>query len=178
MKFIPTFFAAATLAMAAMSPTAAQGIQIQGISYGGSGCPGGSASISVNPNGQELTILFVNKLSANNDRKSCNLSIPIRIPQGFQVSFSGIEYRGYVAPNTQASLRSEYFFAGSRGPIFSHTFTGETTYNIRDRLPELWSRCGDSVNMRVNTAVTARGSGIATVDPSFAYHIKHRRCQL
>jgi hypothetical protein len=183
-KFVPALLAASTLLVSTMGPASAQSVQIQGASYGGNGCPAGSASVSVSPDGQELTILF-DRFSATNNRKSCNLSIPIRVPQGFQISLYDADYRGYVAPDTQANLRAEYFFAGGRGPVFSRTFNGETNYNVRDSLAtvaNVWSRCGDSLNMRVNAALTARGRGQATVDSfdlahrGLVYHIKYRRC--
>jgi hypothetical protein len=190
MKFIPAVFAAATLMTAAVSPASAQSVQIQSASYGGSGCPAGSASVSVSPDGQELTILFDKFIAEGNNvsqsRKSCNLSIPISVPQGFQISLYDADYRGYVAPQTRANLRAEYFFAGGRGPVFSRTFNGETSYNVRDSLAtvaNVWSRCGDSLNMRVNAALTARGRGQATVDSfdlshrGLVYHIKYRRCR-
>jgi hypothetical protein len=183
-KFVPALLAASTLLVSTMGPASAQSVQIQSASYGGSGCPAGSASVSVSPDGQELTILF-DKFSAINSRKSCNLSIPIRVPQGFQISLYDADYRGYVAPNTQANLRAEYFFAGGRGPVFSRTFNGETSYNVRDSLAtvaNVWSRCGDSLNMRVNAALTVRGRGQGTVDSfdlshrGLVYHIRYRRC--
>jgi hypothetical protein len=188
-KLIPAFLAASTL-LATMNPALATSVQIQGASYGGSGCPSGSAGVSVSPDGQELTILFDQFVTMGNNptqsRKSCNLSIPIRVPQGFQVSFYDADYRGYVAPGTTANLRSEYFFAGSRGPVFSRTFNGETNYNVRDSLAtvaDVWSACGDSFNMRVNAALAARGAGQATVDSfdlahrGLVYHIKYRPCR-
>ena len=190
MKFLK-LLVAATLMSASISPALAQQkVQILGASYGGTGCPDRSASVSVSPDGQELTILF-DKFAAQGNvaadkRKSCNLSIPIKVPQGFQISLYDADYRGYVAPNTRGNLRAEYFFAGSRGPVFSRTFTGETNYNVRDSLAtvaDVWSRCGDSINMRVNAAMTASGAGTATVDSfdlahrGLVYHIKYRTCK-
>jgi hypothetical protein len=175
---------AALLAVSGGQALAAPQVTIEGAGYGGSGCPAGSASVTVSPDGQELTILF-DKFIAKNGRKSCNLSIPIRVPQGFQISLYDADYRGYVAPRTVGSLRAEYFFAGTRGPVFQRTFRGETNYNVRDSLAtvaNVWSRCGDSLNMRVNSAMTARGAGDATVDSfdlshrGLVYHIKYRSC--
>lgn len=165
-------------------------VQILGASYGGSGCPDRSASVSVSPDGQELTVLF-DKFSAlgsdpSQSRKSCNLSIPIKVPQGFQISLYDADYRGYVAPATSGTLRAEYFFAGNRGPVFQRTFNGENNYNVRDSLAtvaDVWSACGDSTNMRVNASMAARGRGAATVDSfdlahrGLVYHIKYRACR-
>ncbi|HBE32692.1 MAG TPA: DUF4360 domain-containing protein, partial [Cyanobacteria bacterium UBA11368] len=155
MKFAKVLVAAIVMsAAAAISPALAQQtVQILGATYGGTGCPGGSASVSVSPDGQELTILFDRFVAQGNistqTRKSCNLSIPIKVPEGFQISLYDADYRGYVAPGTIGNLRAEYFFAGTRGPVFSRTFRGETNYNVRDRLAtvaDVWSRCGDSIN--------------------------------
>jgi hypothetical protein len=178
------------LATSALPAFANPTVEILGASYGGSGCPAQSASVSVSPDGQELSILFDKFITLGNQaaesRKSCNLSIPIRVPQGYQISLYDADYRGYVAPSTRANLRAEYFFAGSRGPVFSRFFTGETNYNVRDSLAtvaNVWSACGDSINMRVNAAMTARGAGMATVDSfdlahrGLVYHIKYRSCR-
>jgi Domain of unknown function (DUF4360) len=173
-----------------LAPASAAQVEILGASYGGSGCPANTASVSVSPDGQELTILFDKFTALGNDatqsRKSCNMSIPIKVPQGFQISLYDADYRGYVAPNTSAALRSEYFFAGSRGPAFIRNISGETNYNVRDSLAtvaDVWSACGDSVNMRVNASITARGAGMATVDSfdlahrGLVYHIRYQACR-
>lgn len=191
MKFIKALLVLSTLATIPIAPAfASDKVEIMGANYGGSGCPAQSASVSVSPDGQELSILF-DKFSAlgsdpNQSRKSCNLSIPIKIPQGFQISLYDADYRGYVAPATQGTLRAEYFFAGNRGPVFQRTFTGESNYNVRDSLAtvaDVWSACGDSSNMRVNASMAARGKGSATVDSfdlahrGLVYHIKYRTCR-
>jgi Domain of unknown function (DUF4360) len=190
MKFVNTLLAIATLAATPIVPAFANsGVEILGASYAGSGCPSQSASVNVSPDGQELTILFDKFAAIGNNpmesRKSCNMSIPIKIPQGFQVSLYDADYRGYVAPNTSGTLRAEYFFAGNRGSVFQRTFGGGTDYNVRDSLAtvaNIWSACGDNVNMRVNASMTARGAGMATVDSfdlahrGLAYHIKYRSC--
>jgi Domain of unknown function (DUF4360) len=191
MKFVKSLLILATLASAPITPAFASSsrVEILGANYAGSGCPVNSASVSVSPDGQELSVLFDKFAAIGNSptesRKSCNLSIPIKIPQGFQVSLYDADYRGYVAPATQATLRSEYFFAGSRGPVFQRTFNGETNYDARDSLAtvaDVWSGCGDSVNMRVNASMSARGKGMATVDSfdlahrGLVYHVKYRAC--
>jgi Domain of unknown function (DUF4360) len=191
MQSLKALLAASTLIAANIMPaSAASKVEILGASYGGSGCPEQSASVNVSPDGQELSILFDKFIATGNDstqsRKSCNLSIPIKVPQGFQISLYDADYRGYVAPSTIGNLRAEYFFAGNRGPVYSRTFRGETDYNVRDSLvtvADVWSACGDSVNMRVNAAMTARGSGMATVDSfdlahrGLVYHVKYRSCR-
>lgn len=190
-NFVATFLATATILAATVAPAlAAPKVRIvDKVGYGGSGCPDRSASVTVSPDGQELSILFdkfiADASKRQESRKSCNLSIPIEVPQGFQISLYDADYRGYVAPATTGRLRAEYFFAGQRGPIFNRSFKGETEYFVRDPLAtvaNVWSRCGDSLNMRVNAAMSANGKGIATVDSfdlahrGLKYHIKYRSC--
>jgi hypothetical protein len=192
MKLIKALLVFATLVSAPITPAFASSnkVEILGASYGGSGCPAQSASVSVSPDGQELSVLFDKFIalgnSASQSRKSCNMSIPIQVPQGYQISLYDADYRGYVAPYTKAALRAEYFFAGNRGPVFQRNFNGEANYSVRDKLAtvaNVWSACGDSVNMRVNASMSARGQGMATVDSfdlshrGLVYHIKYRACR-
>lgn len=191
-NFVRIFLATATLIAASVAPVFAESepkVEILDAGYGGNGCPEGSANVTVSPDGQELSILFDQFIAEGNkareSRKSCNLTIPIKVPQGFQISLYDADYRGYVAPETVGRLRAEYFFAGQKGPVFTRKFEGETDYNVRDKLTtvaDVWSKCGDSLNMRVNAAMAARGKGIATVDSfdlanrGLVYHVKYRRC--
>ncbi|MEH2282418.1 MAG: DUF4360 domain-containing protein [Nostoc sp.] len=191
MKFIKAFFAAVALTAASVGPAFADitSVQITGAIYGGNGCPDNSAAVFVSPDGQELTILFDKFIALANSqaesRKSCNLSIGIQLPQGFQVSLYDADYRGYVSAATTGTLRAEYFFAGSRGPVFTRSLIGGTDYFVRDSLAtvaNVWSACGDSVNMRVNASMRASGAGMATVDSfdlanrGLIYHLRYRRC--
>lgn len=187
-NLVKTFVATATVMAASVAPALAQQVRILDAKYGGSGCPAGSASVAVSPDGQELSILFDDFIAdatarrARERRKSCNLAIPIQVPPGFQVSVYDFDYRGYVAPRTRGRLRAEYFFAGQRGPRIQRTIRGEQDYSVRDRIGTLvWSACGDKVNMRVNTALSARGRGIATLDSvdvshALKYRLRYRSC--
>lgn len=191
LKFAPTFLINTILVVLFIEPTFAKDkVKIKGEEYGGNGCPEGSASVSVSPDGQELSILFDQFVAlgnqANQSRKSCDFSIPIQVPQGLQISLYDVDYRGYIAPNTTGKLRVEYFLSGQRGSIFSRTIRGETDYNVRDKLVNMggvWSACGDNVNMQVNAAMVASGQGIATVDSfdlaqrGLVYYIKYRQCK-
>jgi hypothetical protein len=191
LKLTSAFLIANTLMITSIEATFAKDkVKVKDTEYGGNGCPEGSASVSISPDGQELSILFDQFVAlgnqANQSRKSCNFSIPIQVPQGVQISLYDVDYRGYVAPDTIGRLRVEYFFAGQRGSIFSKTFRGETDYNVRDKLVTMggaWSACGNSVNMQVNAAMTADGQGIATVDSfdlaqrGLVYYIKYRQCK-
>ena len=96
-----------------------------------------------------------------------------------------MDYRGYVAPRTTGKLTTDYFFAGQATAPITRTLVGEVNYSERDTISTMvnvWSRCGDSVNMRVNAAMAASGAGDATVDSvdvahaGLIYYLKYRSC--
>ena len=126
-------------------------------------------------------------------RKSCNIAIPVHVPQGFSVSIIDVDYRGYVSlpRGAQARLSSQYFLAGQRGPRYTKTFRGgfDDEYLVQDSIGlvgTVWSACGDSVNLRVNTSMMIRTNrqkqdALATVDSAdfssgLIYHLKWKKC--
>ncbi|MEQ1900412.1 MAG: DUF4360 domain-containing protein [Devosia sp.] len=135
--------------------------------YGGTGCPDGSASVTLSPDAKSLSILFdeyfVEAGGATNksfDRKSCNIAIPVHVPQGLSISVLAIDYRGYnnipTGANTQFNV--EYFFAGAKGPTFKKTYQGalDEDYMIHNELTAqsiVWSACGADVNLRTNSSI-------------------------
>jgi hypothetical protein len=191
-----TFLLVVTLT--ATLPALASGSIRLGIpGYGGTGCPAGSASVTLSPDAKSLSILFDSYVAEAGpsagrslDRKTCNVAIPVHIPQGFSVSVFKIDYRGFVSvPRGQAQFNVEYFFAGNQGPQFTKTFNSgtEKEYLLTNNLAMgnvVWSRCGEDVNLRVNSSVLARSQGrdaIITVDSAdvqsgIIYHLQWRRC--
>lgn len=164
--------------------------------YGGNGCPAGSASVTLSPDQKSLTLIFDQFLVEANrqrrvDRKSCNIAIPVHVPQGLSVSIIEADYRGYVSlpVGAQARFSAEYFFAGLRGPRVDQVFNGyhDKDYLVNNRIGVqalVWSPCGEDVNLRVNSSMTVRtttGDALATVDTAdfkagIVYQIQWRRC--
>jgi hypothetical protein len=71
------------------------------------------------------------------------------------------------APNTAENLKAEYFFPGDRNQVLEQELKHKTDYEVKldlDSQGEVWSACGDSVNMRVKASMTARADGMANVD--------------
>lgn len=169
--------------------------------YGGNGCPLNSASVTLTEDKKTLSIIFdqfiveaggVNKLI---ERKSCNIAIPVHIPQGLSVSIIAVDYRGYVSlpEGANARLTAEYFLAGSRGPKFDKLFIGQTDtdYTFGNKLEisgMIWSPCGADTNLRVNAAMLVktndwREEALATVDSAdfkagLVYHLAFRPCRI
>ncbi|MEZ0393300.1 MAG: DUF4360 domain-containing protein [Pseudobdellovibrionaceae bacterium] len=177
----------------------AQQLSLGQPAYGGSGCPAGTASATVSPDGSAVSILFdqyVAEAGSNGkriDRKSCNLAIPVNVPQGYSVALLKLDYRGYnaVPSGGRNQFNVEYFWAGSRGPSLRRTFTGpeNDTFTLTDELVAstlVWSACGAQVNFRVNTSMVAQANSrlddtIASLDSAdvsgeLLYHFQFRRC--
>ena len=190
------------LVLLSLSSTAALAdtIYLGNPSYGGTGCPQGSASASLSPDNQSLSILFDNYVAeAGNstgrqfDRKSCNVSIPVHVPQGYSVSVFQVDYRGFngLPAGGSSQFNVEYFFAGARGPSYSRRFYGalSSNYTVSNTLVAsalIWSACGKDVNLRTNSnmLVTTNSNydeAMATVDSvdigaNLIFHLQWRRC--
>jgi hypothetical protein len=194
--------ALAALALVATSSAAlADDIRLgENVGYGGNGCPAGSASVTLSPDAKSLSILFDQYITEAGgatrksvDRKSCNLAIPVHVPQGYSISIFQVDYRGFNAlpSGARAQFNVEYFFAGSRGPRQTKSFYGpvNTNYELTDRLAAeamVWTPCGADVNLRVNSNMMVqtnyRGDqALSTVDSAdvnagLVYSIQWRRC--
>ncbi len=190
---------AAVLSMSASAM--AQSLRLGEPAYGGTGCPAGTASVSVSPAGDAVSILFdqyvaeAGRTTARRiDRKSCNITIPVSVPSGYSVAVFAVDYRGYnaVPSGGVARFDAEYFWAGSRGPRISRVFNGPINdiYSLTDNLLAttlVWTPCGASVNLRINSSMMAQSNSrmdqtMATVDSAdissgLIYHLQFRRCQ-
>ncbi|MEQ1664925.1 MAG: DUF4360 domain-containing protein [Bdellovibrionales bacterium] len=178
----------------------ADGLKLGEPSYGGSGCPAGSASVSISPEQSSLSILFdqyIVEAGSNGksfDRKNCNLAIPITIPQGYSYSVIAIDYRGFtsIPSGGRAQLAVNYFLAGGgAGVRTSKTFYGpvQSDYVKSDRLgveAVVWSACGADTILRTNTSMLVQTNrkmddAMATVDSAdvqagIIYQLQWRRC--
>ncbi len=191
---------AAAIAMFSLaSLTHADDISLGAPSYGGDGCPSGSVSATLSTDEKALSILFDQyQASAGGetrrsfDRRSCNVAIPVHVPQGRSVSILSIDYRGFnkLPRGGRSQFNVEYFFAGGRGPSFRRNFSGplEADYIISNELVAdalVWSECGVDVNLRTNSSLRVNTSrneeALATVDSedvnaAIVYHVQWRTC--
>lgn len=167
--------------------------------YGGTGCPAGSASVTLSPDSTAVSFLFDQYVveaggEKSFDRKNCNIAIPVRVPNGYSVSVFAIDYRGFygLPSGAQAQLTVDYFLAGGgRGVKSIKTFRGPATsdYLTTDTLgleAVVWSGCGADTILRANTTMLVRSNSrlqqsMATVDSAdvqagLVYHLAWRRC--
>jgi len=199
MTLTKNLLSAALLTLSVASAFAQNDIALGEATYGGNGCPGGSAAVSLAPDAKSLSIIFDQFIAEAGpssgktlDRKACNISIPVFVPSGFSVSIISVDYRGFVSlPHiANARFQAEYFFSSMRGPRFIKDFRGvqDTDYTFTNTLgvmADVWSPCGASALLRVNAnmMLTNRGyeDALATVDSAdfgagIIYHIQTRRC--
>lgn len=194
------------LTLAAMTATVSvANAQTPGITLGlpetgGNGCPSGTVSSVLAPDARSLSIFFDayfveagGTTGRSFERKSCNVGIPVNVPQGYSVSVIGIDYRGFneLPAGAQSQFNVEYFFAGTRGPTFQRTFRGALTsdYLIHNDIvatAQVWSACGADVILRTNSSIrvqtTANRQALATVDTedvnaALVYLLQWRTCR-
>jgi Domain of unknown function (DUF4360) len=191
--------AVALSALASAVPASADDIALGTPGYGGSGCPAGSVSTVLSPDMKTLSLIFDQyEVSAGGmtgrsfDRKSCNVAIPVHVPNGYSISIFSVDYRGFnnLPRGATSQFNVEYFFAGGRGPAFRRTFWGEqqSDYFINNQLAAeslVWSRCGEDVNLRTNASLRVNTVGnreaSSTVDSqdvnaAIVYHVQFRKC--
>jgi hypothetical protein len=190
-----------TLITTSLSAFAQDDISLGFPSYGGTGCPNGSASATLTPDGKSLSIIFDSFVTEAGpqsgktlDRKNCDIAIPVHVPQGFSLSVIAVDYRGFVSlPNRQASARlsAEYFIGGMRGPVFNKQFNGaqDTDYISSHDLglqAVVWSPCGADVNLRAKVGMLLKNNSfddaMATVDSAdinagIIYQFQWRSCR-
>lgn len=190
-----------SLVIAAWCSTTAQAAEIR-LGYpahGGNGCPQGTASAVLSPDQTSLSILFdqyqVEALGRNMmAQKSCNIAIPVSIPQGYSVSVFQVDYRGYasIPYGGAGQFNVNYFFADDpRGVRTTKNLSaGSREYLLTDRLGVealVWSACGAQTNLRMNTRMIVRSNSrgdqaLATVDSAdinagIVYHLQWRQCR-
>ena len=184
------------LALAWSTAADADSIVLGQLSFGGNGCPQGTVSATLGTNKKSLGILFekyqvaVGRPTGKSfDRKTCNLAIPIHVPQGQSVSILATGYRGFIhlPVGATAVFNAENFFAGGRGPIFKRSFSGlsNRSFSITNQLTAdavVWSGCGADVILRTNSSIRLstpadrEANASVKLSAAIVYHLQWRTC--
>lgn len=177
-------------------------VEIDSISYAGTGCPAGTVAENLSDDGQAFTLLFDEYvaevgpgISRKESRKNCVVNLDLKFPQGWSFTIMEVDYRGYVSLDSRikAEQKSDYYFQGQRGSAALKTaFTGpiDEDFELNDTLALsalVWSPCGANRSLNIKTQVrlnnsrNRRGSGIITTDSidgelTQVYAIKWKRC--
>ena len=177
-----SFLFACLAAQTSVATTNNLTLHLKSPAIAGSGCLSGTTRHIVSGSGKTLSILV--NYAADSIAKSCNIALPVTVPNGFQVAFSSGEFRGFV--KGKATLKRSYFFAGERtGLKTSHlSSTKGRHYRVKDNLLHTaWSGCGKDVTMRVNSRVHAQNNtssirvGSSGRKKGIVVKLRYRRCQ-
>jgi len=189
------FFAALDAAVSTPDVPDAGQVTITGVTYGGSGCKAGTASISHSQDWQTLTVLFDEHgptigpgTNISDQVKNCNLNFQVHYPPEYQYTLYNSDYSGYALLELGVTLKqtSSYWFAGFIGdkPTFQSILYGpyNGNYTITDTLPStFWSPCGASTTLNLNTQLILTSSkpeaqGQIINGYRRAYGVNWRRC--
>lgn len=185
---------AAVLAALAIEPAAAASIKLGKPGYGGTGCPAGTATVSLS--GSSLSVRFSSyRVAAGGstgntfDREACGLSIPFTAPSGQAVAIVGMDFSGYnnLPSGASSTFSAEQFLAGGTGPKFTKSFKGPTKgkFTTSSNVPLSWSGCGASATLRTQTSLLVKTSGgkaasasirSQDVGTTIVYRLKYKSC--
>ncbi|KAJ3031798.1 hypothetical protein HDV00_008128 [Rhizophlyctis rosea] len=203
------FFALATLlgsaAALAVTPSSVappvNTVKVTKVTYGGTGCPQGTASVDVAKDGSYINVIFdqyyatVDATTAI-DRKNCQLGVSLSIPSGYSYSITSVNYRGgvYLDKGVTATQTATYFFAGNpvqatkatqwKGPMDYTDYVASDSFALE---AIVWSGCAATAPLNINSAIFAsntanrKGNGYISTDSLDAtfqqqYNLQWKRC--
>ena len=177
-------------------------VTVKMIKNSGSGCPSGTVSAVIAPDGKSFILGFDAYLAEagpniplRDNRKFCNLSLMLEVPNGITYTVADVNYRGYafLEPWVDAMQKSTYFFAGNvRQATMKTHFRGpfNDNYAVGDSVGfsnQVWASCharrpmSIKTEIRVNNRQAPGNSGIITTDTidgklTHQYGLRFRYC--
>jgi hypothetical protein len=170
-------------------------VQIDGISYGGSGCSQGSVGVDLASDRRAFTLIFdeyILEFPAAS-QKSCEIDVNLTNAPGWQFAIFQVQVRGYAMldPGVTGKHKLSIHAAGGGQPAKSemkksgpfdddYIVTGSLTNNLK------WSQCQHTTHrIKIKSASTIEGAasaaGLMTVDSidgslTQKYGMSWRRC--
>lgn len=175
-------------------------VELREPSFSGSGCPKGSADVSITPNAKQINLLFDNFFVEANtsighvtSTKNCDAVIRIKVPRGYTVAVERVRYNGInkLPFGSNAHLTGVHFFNHEELASVNKKYYGSTTspFDISARVAYrnlFWTPCGKEalLTSRTNLAVAAAKSlypASVQVDdhglrPGITYDLLWRTC--
>ncbi|WP_433825562.1 DUF4360 domain-containing protein [Actinoplanes sp. CA-015351] len=175
--------AAPVQAAPAGNPTPDEMMIIDVVKANGSGCPDGTAAITVSKDNKAFTVSYSEytaqvgpEASALDFRKNCQLALDIKVPNGFTFAVATADYRGYanLQKGAWAEQNAGYYFQGySQTTRTRHPFKGPMDGNWQ-RTDEVgiaslnFLNCGDRRFLNINTELRVnRGTSDSKKHTSF-----------
>jgi hypothetical protein len=164
----------------------------------GSGCPAGTADVSMNGDNTAFTVTYSDYLAIAGDnaspiefRKNCQLTLQVDAPAGYSYAILNVEYSGfaYLTQGAKGLMQAAYYLQGSSDTEYSpHEFQGPyyDTWRVSDSRRLAWSGCGERPLLNINTelrvyAAENGSTSLMAMDSTRAssrslYHLAWERC--
>jgi hypothetical protein len=166
------------------------------------GCPEGSYSVVVSPDGTTLSILFDQFTLDSSDasaggtrRKVCRISSPLQLPENQSIGVYKVDYRGFakLATKQETELDVQYFLGPhdkQHGRVFKRRVKGqhEGDYSFTENIGAGQMKrvgCGSQAKLEVAITLSLDGDGEAmssldTTDAApggaLVYHLNLKKC--
>lgn len=165
------------------------------------GCPDGSYSIVVSPDGTTLSILFDRFTLAHSDgtpRKACRISSPLNLPAGHSIGVYKVDYRGFakLAAKQETELDVRYALGphdDQHGRVFKRKIKGpqDADFSFTENIGAGQMKrvgCGSAAVLNVDIALglsgdLRTGEAMASLDTTDAapggalvYHLDLKKC--
>lgn len=162
-------FTKLAIVLALSLQAAAQSLTVTKSGVIGSGCPAGTADISLSNN--VVSVAASNFVAStgpgvpySSGRKNCQATLSVNIPRGYQFAFkeSRLPVQVVSERGTQVTATSAYYFQGEATED-QNTATvpagasGSVTL-VNSFAPSAWSSCGGSATVSINNALRASNS--------------------
>lgn len=141
-------------------------VTVDVLTVNGSGCPAGTARVTPAPDNTGFRVAYSRyaaEVGPGADptelRKNCQLSLLVRVPQGFTYAIARADYSGiaHLAGGATGLQRANYYFQGSSDDNFSdHWFRGPLdgrwhTTDVTAAAELVYAPCGAERILNVNT---------------------------
>ena len=189
---------------AQLAPPPTDEMVIDVVAANGTGCPKGTAEVTVSPDNKAFTVSYSEfvaqvgpEAKPTDFRKNCQLSLDVLVPEGYTYAIAGADYRGYAGleEGASGSETANYYFQGEQ-------HTTRIRHDFKGFMAENWQRsdkveisslsflpCGEKRYLNVNTelrvsagAARSGTTNFLTMDSSdgnlsTVYHVSWMRCE-
>jgi len=180
-------------------------VSLPALAQEANGCPAGSYSIVMSPDGTTLSILFdqftvesSSTSASGNTRKVCRISAPLKLPANYSIGVYKVDYRGFakLAAKQATQLDVQYFLGphdNERGRVFKRKIKGphEDDYSFTENIGAGQMKrvgCGTAAVLNVGITLSLdgdlrAGEAMASLDTAdgapggaLVYHLNLKKC--
>ena len=149
--------------------------------YNGSGCEVGTIQLAITPEKDEIFLETPKYVSESSERKTCMMALPIQAKAGTKVTVTSIYFKSdaHLEQGDTGVFQAELFLAGLKSQAMNFQLEGplhKTQVSFLAPLESglIWSGCGQSANLRVNTNLISTGGPLKIL--SLGVRLKTKPC--